>query len=395
MVQSGTFWAALVIGVTVFWVLPKRFRMAFLAAWSAALLLQRAPISVATLGAWLILFHTVARMAAKSPARHRWALPALIVAALGCLAYFKYLPPLVEALAGNWVEMKVVIPLGISYFTFKLIHYALEVARGTIRDHSLADFACYIFLLPIFIAGPIERFDHFLANREHNFSHTLLVEGATRIIHGLIKRCVLADLILGTVYSMDDIATLAANPAAVAPATVWRYVILTYAYAYLDFSAYSDIAIGASRMFGLRIMENFNWPIAANNIGDFWKRWHMTLAGWCQAYVYLPVMGLTRNPYAAVYATFLVMGFWHAGSLNWLCWGLTHATAVSAFLTWERFKRKRKWRARPGPLRRTLGTLITGFVVSSAFIFPMLHGVAGPFTGIKLLVRMWGLTLGG
>ena len=109
---------------------------------------------------------------------------------------------------------------------------------------------------------------------------------------------------------------------------VWGFLALTYLYAYLDFSAYTDIAIGASRLFGIKIMENFNFPILAINISDFWKRWHMTLAGWCQTYIYMPVMARTRTPYAAVFATFTMMGLWHGATAGWLLWGLYHATGV-------------------------------------------------------------------
>jgi alginate O-acetyltransferase complex protein AlgI len=90
-------------------------------------------------------------------------------------------------------------------------------------------------------------------------------------------------------------------------------------------------------------MENFNFPFLASNLSEFWKRWHMTLSGWCQTYTYMPVIGLTRNPYMATFATFLVMGLWHSGTMARVCWGLYHAIGVAIYVTWARVKRAKRW----------------------------------------------------
>jgi alginate O-acetyltransferase complex protein AlgI len=135
-------------------------------------------------------------------------------------------------------------------------------------------------------------------------------------------------------------------------------------------------------------MENFNWPIIARNIGEFWTRWHMTLAGWCQAYVYLPTIGWTRNPYLAVYATFLAMGLWHAGSMHFVCWGLYHATGVAVFQLWRRSQFRRRSKFLDRGLWRHAGVPVTFLFVAGSFAFTFTHGVGNWFDGFRILLRM-------
>ncbi|MEH6593658.1 MAG: MBOAT family O-acyltransferase, partial [Halioglobus sp.] len=287
----------------------------------------------------------------------------------------------------------VVVPLGISYYTFKLIHYGIEVQRGNFPDHSLGDLFSYIFFVPIFTAGPIERFEHFIGNRADTWQKEHFVEGMARIFHGLIKKLVLGNILVlnlmerlpGTGDILQDVSVIPAHQ-------LWALCILTFVYMYLDFSAYSDIAIGSSRLFGFRIMENFNWPMRAMNISDFWKRWHMTLSGWCQYYVYMPMIGLTRNPHLAVYATFVVIGLWHSGTAGWLLWGLYHASGVSVFGFWGRYRRKRRWKGLDQRGLRWISTCITLLFVSGGSVFTILDrkaGVGDMFGMYKQMLFFW------
>ncbi|WP_133125908.1 MBOAT family O-acyltransferase [Pseudohalioglobus lutimaris] len=295
---------------------------------------------------------------------------------LGVLAYFKYIPDFSSAFNDEPILQHIIIPLGISYYTFKLIHYGVEVQRGNFPEHSLGDFLSYIYLAPIFTAGPIERFEHFLAHREDTWKPEFFVEGTTRIIHGLIKKLVLGNIVVQNLMdALPGTEDILLDVSSIPAFELWAFCFLVFIYLYLDFSAYSDIAIGTSRLFGFRIMENFNWPIIALNISDFWKRWHMTLAGWCQYYVYLPMIGLTRNPHMAVYATFITIGLWHSGTAGWLLWGLYHATGVSAFGSWGRFRRKRRWKGLDRPGLRWVSTLVTLMFVSCGSVFTALDRV--------------------
>jgi alginate O-acetyltransferase complex protein AlgI len=394
MIQSVSFWALLAVTVPCFWLLPVRLRMMFLGTASAAFVAWLEPWTAAALAAWTLLFFFVAPLARKDGPWARRAVPFLLLAVLAHLGYHKYFPRLLAAAGFAEESLVLITPLGISYFTFKLAHYAIEVGRGNIQDRRFSTFATYIFLFPIYTAGPIERFDHFLANRAERFDEEHLVVGSLRIIRGLVKKMVIGEMLIRRLYgNQHSAAVLLANLDRLGPVDTWRFVILTFLFAYMDFSAYSDIAIGASRLYGIKILENFRWPVFASNIGDFWKRWHMTLAGWCQAYVYMPVIGLTRRPYVAVYATFITMGLWHAGTLGWILWGAYHATGVSVFLTWSRLKRRYGWLKRPSLAHRVAATLLTFLFVSGGFAFTVTYGSGGAWESLRLFASLFGIPL--
>jgi len=282
--------------------------------------------------------------AAGSP-RH-WILWMTFAVLLAYLVACKYIAPRQHALLSPWLA-----PIGISYFTFKFIHYMIEVARGNIRDRSITQFLDYIFLFPIFTAGPIERFDHFLSQQDRRWSSAHLVEGSYRIIGGLIKKFFFAELLLHERAMPVLNGAMILNLGSQRTMELWYAGIAAYLYYYADFAGYCDLAIGASRLFGLKIMENFDWPLLAPNIAVFWKRWHMTLAGWCQSYIYMPLLGLTRRSNLAVYATFVVMGLWHMASAPWIMWGIFHATGVVAYAHIARWRRKHHWTWGMTPLK--------------------------------------------
>ena len=393
MIQSATFWLVLAAATVVYWLLPARLRLGFLGLASFAYLAALETVGVVLLVGWTIVFFYLAPEAARRGRRGGLILAGLVGAILGYMIWQKYLPAILAMLADASPGVAIAVPLGISYYTFKLIHYAVESARGNIRDRSLAAFFCYIFLFPIFTAGPIERFDHFMANIAPRFDWQDMAEGATRIAHGLIKIFVFAKLVQPGIFGLGlptNAAALTAGLGDFAVWQVWGFLILTYIYAYLDFSAYSDIAIGASRLFGIRILENFNFPILAANISEFWKRWHMTLAGWCQIYVYMPVLARARSPYAAVYATFTAMGLWHGATAGWLMWGLYHATCVALYMAWARHARRYGWwRTATRGRARYLGIPFTFLAVSASYAFSSTN--AGGWMAVRVFLTLFGI----
>ena len=216
-------------------------------------------------------------------------------------------------------------------------------------------------------AGPIERFDHFLANQKTCLTLDLFTQGLTRLIHGMIKKFVVAEMFLGETFRYANSGHLLARLSSTPPHRVWWLGVVSYLYVYMDFAGYSDMAIGASRLLGLGIMENFDAPILATNIGVFWKRWHMTLTGWCQSYVYMPVLGLTRKPNLATYAAFVVIGLWHAASWPWLFWGVYHGSGIVVYGAWTRLKRRKKWTWMDQG-RRKYASAALGIVATTLFI---------------------------
>ncbi|MCC2614878.1 hypothetical protein LJ739_01325 [Aestuariibacter halophilus] len=409
-----TFWLCLAVSVVLFWSLPGRWRFGFVGLISfaylfsldgslfsangqfdSAALLTKNRQTLLHLIVWTGVFYVVCNNLSRFGRWRPYAVPSLVIGILCYLAYFKYVPTLLGYVAGKPLDKHILIPLGISYFSFKFIHYAIECSRGNIKAHSLSQFFAYIYLFPIFTAGPIERFDHFQNQQHRQLRRDDVILGSTRIVHGLIKKFVVAGVLLTSLQPFGT-EQLLNNLDQLHFWDVWWFLVLSYLIIYMDFSAYSDIAIGASRLFGFTIMENFNWPVLAPNISNFWKRWHMTLANWCQAYVYMPTLGLTRQPYAAVFMTFLAIGLWHAGSLNFIAWGLYHGLGVSAYFAWNKVKRKKRWFFLERGKFKYWGVPVTFLYMAGSFAFTMTHQTGHPsefYAALRILCAAFGVTL--
>lgn len=388
MVQSGIFWLVLALAAVVNWLLPVRRRPKWIVAVSVAYVASLDAIGVAPLLAWVLAIWLLrGRIAADTSLGH-WLVVGLIGSVITQLAYFKYLPPLLS-LFSDGPARTVVIPLGISFITFRLIHYILETRRRTLPEHGMWDYLSWATLFTIWTAGPIERIEHFLDGREDRLTREALAQGGTRIILGLGKKFVIGMQLVPLLFGqVSDGRGLVAHLHEVSTIEAWRFLILSFFLFYLDFSAYSDIAIGSSRLLGFKINENFNWPILATNPAAFWKRWHISLSGWCQAYVYLPVIGLTRNPYMAVFASFVCIGLWHAGNWNWVAWGLYHACMVTAFQAWARYRKKRKWTFWDKGWLAYPGMALTICYTSVAQSFSLIQGAGGPADALRLLAKL-------
>jgi alginate O-acetyltransferase complex protein AlgI len=327
----------------------------------------------------------------KAIGTNRVRAPVLVV--LGYLLWFKYVLPIEHMFAPQGSVAKIAIPLGISYFSFKLLHYAIERGHNLLPEHNWRDYLSWLFLMPTFTSGPIERFEHFIEHREDRFRFDFVVEGGSRIAQGLIKKfAVLPVLEKFLVDTMGgDWIALAHGAGGHGVGTVWTYLFIELLISYLDFSAYTDIAIGASRLFGLRIMENFNYPLLASSLVDFWRRYHMSLTIWCRSYVYMPTLGFTRNPYAAVIATFVIVGVWHAGTLNWLVWGLWHGVGQAVVLRWQRFAQKRRIAFFKSTHGRMIGWGLTIVYVSLGCAFEAAPGEGGIMDSFRLILRAFGV----
>lgn len=266
------------------------------------------------------------------PGPRRWFVAASVVVNLGILGYFKYanffvdqFNALVVAAGGTatpWAE--VILPIGISFYTFQSMSYVFDLARGVSRPlRNPLDFALYVALFPQLIAGPIVRF-HELEAQIRSRPHALdnLTAGTSRFALGLAKKVIVADTV-GAVA--DQVFALA--PGQQTTATVWLGVVAYTVQIYFDFSGYSDMAIGLGRMFGFRFPENFNRPYSALSITDFWRRWHITLSNWFRDYLYIPLGGsrgtAARTGFNLVFV-FLVTGLWHGANWTFVLWGLYH-----------------------------------------------------------------------
>ncbi|MBF0622075.1 MAG: MBOAT family protein [Magnetococcales bacterium] len=390
MITDLSYWLVLLGAAVVFWLIPDRFRVSFLGIVSVGLLLPADWMAVVSLIVWTSAFYYCSRHLNGGDESKRRILSWLIWGLIAQLAFFKLRPALLgQFISDNEAVMSLVLPFGISYFTFKLIHYALETRRGNIKQHDFSIFFLYIFFFPIYPAGPIERFDAFIKNRSKTINSADIADGLTRIAHGLIKKFVIAEGIIIPLMSAPLVAQAVNDPELASWMRTWMYVVLFFIYAYLDFSAYSDIAIGSSRLFGFRIMENFNFPVLASNIQVFWQRWHISLSGWCRAYIYMPMIGLTRNPTHAVLATMATIGLWHGATLNWLFWGLYHAVGIIFYGHFQRFMRKRyKYRPSKHPLAKGLGIAFTMVFVTGSYAFAATDKSGTVLDGFYLLIKL-------
>lgn len=375
MFQSWLYWQALALALPVYWWLPVARRPGALALASMAVVALLDLPSALILTLWSGLFYGLTPYAVRIKAGANWPLRGLILGVVTLLVFFKYLPPWLATYWGPEPWAGMLVPLGASYYTFKLIHYVVERVRGEIQEHSWSRFLCYLFLLPIFSAGPIERYDSFWEQHSPRWQRSLAITGLTRIAHGLIKQFWVVQLLLPDVLRKGDIdprLPVAQLLPELSAGQVWLLLAGTYAAIYLSFSAYSDLAIGCARLFGFHIQENFHWPVLARNLSDFWRRWHISLSRWCHSYVYMPVFAYSRKPVAALFATFLIIGLWHAATPSRVAWGLCHGLGVYGVSLWGRQQRRHPALARwqQGAFARALAWLLTqGFVVlSMAFL---------------------------
>jgi alginate O-acetyltransferase complex protein AlgI len=397
MIQSGIWWLFLGLAPILYWSIPGVFRAWFLGSASIALL-------TFFVGYDLILMIAVAAFAYYGRRLNSAKWPQWVISAGSStfptwvvFIYFmatKYAPAMANIFALEASFADFAVPLGVSYFSFKLLHYTIENRWGNFAEHGLGDYVSWLFLAPIFTAGPIERFDHFLFYREvQKFEFRFIREGIERISIGIVKKFMLGMIVLEAMqqsgstsfvemaYYLDDFSAL----------QIWAILLLGFLYIYLDFSGYSDIAIGSSRLFGFRIIENFHFPFLAVSLPDLWLRWHISLALWVRTYIYMALVGMTRNPYFAVIVSFTMMGLWHALSLHWAVWGLWHGCGLAIYVLWYRFKTKRKIKIFHSRLGNLASRILTLSFVALGGAFTALHDKAPITASFEIILAAFGV----
>ncbi len=254
---------------------------------------------------------------------------ATIVLMLAILGYFKYTGFFLEILQGitGFPEVipTIVLPIGISFYTFQLLSYVVDVYREEVPAQPYYwKLLLYSSLFHQCIAGPIVRYQHVAEEIDHRrIKMTEMAEGISRFMVGLAKKLILADGIgtLADRLAPMDLATLESTPAL----GVWMGILCYMFQIYLDFAAYSDMAIGMGKMVGFHYHENFNYPYVANSVTDFWRRWHISLSTFFRDYVYIPLGGNRKGKarqYLNLFIVWFLTGMWHGASWNYIFWGL-------------------------------------------------------------------------
>ena len=304
--------------------------------------------------------------------RKKLCLAVSIASNIGLLSFFKYgkfvaenLNLLFTHLGLSWqVPMPgILFPVGISFFTFRSLTYTIDCYRGGVqRERNILRYAAFVSLFPMLVCGPIERACNLLPQMREKIRITGqdVADGASLFVVGLFKKLALADylaLYVNKVYEAPDQFG--------APALV----LATFAFAwqiYFDFSGYTDMARGVARLLGFRLMLNFNNPYLADGLGDFWRRWHISLSSWFRDYVYIPLGGNrkgTVRTYVNLFVTFVVSGIWHGAAWTYALWGVVHAAGNIAT---REFERSAVYREK---VPRFLKQMLVFVVVCFAWIF--------------------------
>lgn len=256
---------------------------------------------------------------------------------LGFLGFFKYYNFFVDSFVEmtsqlgiqfNARSLNIILPVGISFYTFQSLSYTIDVYRNKLKPtRNVIDFFAFVSFFPQLVAGPIERARNLLPqfSKKRNFNIELAKDGMQQILWGLFKKMVIADNAAQQVnYIFDNYSELPAS-------TLWLGAIYFAFQIYGDFSGYSDIAIGTSRLFGFNIMRNFAYPYFSRDIAEFWRRWHISLSTWFRDYLYIPLGGSrgTRwNTVRNILIIFTVSGFWHGANWTFIAWGFLNGLFI-------------------------------------------------------------------
>lgn len=341
-----TYWFLIFAGIVVpvYWLLPAaRFRLWFLAAACAVFHFHFAgPAGVIPIVVLMIITYTAALTR-----RPGWCLGAVILCVLA-LCFYKYalfligaaVQPWSAGLAGKLTTQTHALlpgapPLGVSFFVFEFVHYLLEVRRGGEPIRSPIRFLLFSIFFPSLVAGPIKRYPQFLASLDEGsrrFSLENLSDGLRRVAMGYCKKVLIAD---NLTFFIDQ-----QQPQFDSLGQSGRWLLLSAVATriLMDFSGYSDIAIGFARLVGVQLPENFNWPYLARNLQDFWQRWHISLSSWIRDYIYIPLggsrHGVARRLFNALVA-FALCGLWHGAAWNFVLWGVYHGAGLGLCATYR------------------------------------------------------------
>ena len=257
-----------------------------------------------------------------------------IVVNIGALGFFKYFNFFAESFASAFtffgvhtdpLRLRIILPVGISFYTFQTLSYSIDVYRRRIEPtRDILSFFAFVSFFPQLVAGPIERASNLLPqfNRERNFNYSLATDGMRQVLWGLFKKIVIADN--AAIYVNEIFSGYTDYNGS----TLLIGAVLFALQIYGDFSGYSDIAIGVSRLFGFSLMQNFNFPYFSRDIAEFWRRWHISLTTWFRDYLYIPLggsRGSLGQKIRNTFIIFIVSGFWHGANWTFIAWGFLNA----------------------------------------------------------------------
>jgi len=400
--NSLHFVAFFIITTIVYFLLPHRYRWFLLLSISCYFYMAFIPVYILILGFTIVIDYIAGILIEQSERRKKLLLAVSIVANVGVLCFFKYYNFLNEnltALLGlasfeNPIPaLNIILPIGLSFHTFQAMSYTIEVYRGNQKaERHFGIYALYVMFYPQLVAGPIERPQNVIHqfHRKVNFDYERVVEGLRLMLWGLFKKVVIADrlaLYVDAVYNNPEHHSGISS----AVATVFFAFQI-----YCDFSGYSTIAIGAAKVLGIDLMENFRRPYLAKSIKEFWGRWHISLSTWFRDYLYIPIGGsrvkfpkYIRN----ILVVFVISGIWHGASWTFVIWGALHGLYQITEVLLNKYVYKDKPRSKAVVILNYVTTFV---LVCLAWVFFRANTVQDGFTIISniLTFKKGGLFIG-
>lgn len=348
----------------LYFLVPMRWKNTVLLLASLFFYAWGEPKFVVFMLASIVQGYVLARLVEKYRAdrgRARLFLTLSVVFSLGLLGYCKYADFFLSgfnALTGLHIPLlRVALPIGISFYTFQILSYVVDVYRGDVKaQRNFIDLAAYVAMFPQLIAGPIVRYSGIASQLEHR-THSLadVAAGARRFVLGLGKKVLLANVFFELITAFK-----ASSDRSVL--FYWLYAVAFALHIYFDFSGYSDMAIGLGKVFGFHFLENFNYPYISASITEFWRRWHMSLGTWFRDYVYIPLggnrVGRARQ-LLNILVVWMLTGFWHGAAWNFVVWGLMFAVLLIM---------EKLWLLKPLSKCRPLAHLYVVFFVVISFV---------------------------
>ncbi len=319
-------------------------------------------------------------------------LTAAVTANLALLGYFKYagfLAGITKSLTG-WPTTvpEIVLPLAISFFTFLQIAYLVDAYRGETEEYHFTDYLLFVTFFPHLIAGPLIHHREMMPQfrKRHHGWHRDFPVALGIFLCGLFKKVVIADNLARIATPVFGLAAADGRDPTMAEA--WVGAVAYALQLYFDFSGYSDMALGAARLFGIRFPLNFHSPYKADSIVEFWRRWHMTLSRFLRDYLYIPLGGNRKGPsrrYVNLFLTMLFGGIWHGAGWTFVMWGALHGTYLCANHAWLGLRKKLAWPALPKPLAIavTFLAVLVGWVYFRAHDFASANRMLASMAGLN------------
>lgn len=385
--SSGIFWALFLVFLPLYSMLHgRRTRMVvFVVAFSLFFYYKSSGLFVGLLVATSLIDWIVSRLMVKITSRtgRRWLLAVSLCTSLGILAYFKYanffLWNLNVMIDSNFQPLDLILPVGISFYTFQSVSYIIDVYKGRVEPtESWLEYAFFLSFFPALVAGPIVRADYFLPQirQAHRATRREVWMGLWLILLGVVKKAIIADYIA----QYNDLIFDA--PGAYSGFETFMGIIGYTMQIYCDFSGYSDMAIGIALIMGFKLARNFRFPYKAQNLTDFWRRWHISLSTWLRDYIYIPLGGNrhgTARTYLNNFATMVIGGLWHGAAWRFVFWGAMHGAGLAVH------KASKPWLGKAGnswPVR-AFSWLVTMVFVTVLWVFFRADSWSSAFTIIS------------